>query len=200
MDETRARALLTAERESLETQLAQAQAELGEPERERAGELADVDQHPGDLGSELNDRQRAEGRREELLARMAELERAEDRLARGVYGISVDSGAPIPDERLEALPTAERTVEEEAALARTPERPDAGGDDTTPLDAVEPPPPDLASIPMRRGDDEIPDRGDEDLAESLDAPGEVYADGRSVPKVGEPEPEDADIAGRYRPR
>jgi DnaK suppressor protein len=35
-------------------------------------------------------------------------------LAAGSYGISVRSGAPIPDERLEADPTTELTVEEAA--------------------------------------------------------------------------------------
>jgi DnaK suppressor protein len=45
------------------------------------------------------------------------LERAEQRLAAGTYGLSIESGQPIPDERLEALPTAERTVEEERTLA-----------------------------------------------------------------------------------
>ena len=33
----------------------------------------------------------------------------------GTYGLSIESGQPIPDERLEALPTAELTVEEERA-------------------------------------------------------------------------------------
>ena len=42
------------------------------------------------------------------------MERAEARLAAGTYGLSIESGKPIPDERLEAVPTAERTVEEEA--------------------------------------------------------------------------------------
>lgn len=39
---------------------------------------------------------------------------AEARLAAGTYGLSFESGEPIPDERLESVPTAERTVEEEA--------------------------------------------------------------------------------------
>jgi DnaK suppressor protein len=43
-----------------------------------------------------------------------EVGRAEARLAAGTYGLSIESGKPIPDERLEALPTAERTAEEEA--------------------------------------------------------------------------------------
>jgi DnaK suppressor protein len=45
---------------------------------------------------------------------LAAAERAEQRLAAGTYGLSLESGEPIPDERLEAMPTAERTVEEQA--------------------------------------------------------------------------------------
>ena len=41
---------------------------------------------------------------------------AEQRLAGGTYGLTVESGRPIPDERLEVFPAAERTVEEERAL------------------------------------------------------------------------------------
>lgn len=198
MDEARARELLGAERASLEERLARAGQELGERERERAGELADTDQHPGDVGSEMLDRERAEGMREELTERLAELERAEQRLARGAYGLSVESGAPIPDERLEVLPTAERTVEEEARLARTAAP--GTGDDQTPLDRVESSGPNIADIPMRRDDEQVPDRDDDDMVESLDAPGEVYADGRSIPDVGDEDPDDDEIAGRYRPR
>ena len=45
---------------------------------------------------------------------LAAIERAEQRLADGGYGLSVESGAPIPDARLEAIPWAERTTEEQA--------------------------------------------------------------------------------------
>jgi DnaK suppressor protein len=41
------------------------------------------------------------------------VERAEARLGEGTYGVSVESGEPIPDERLEAFPTAELTIEEQ---------------------------------------------------------------------------------------
>jgi DnaK suppressor protein len=56
------------------------------------------------------------GRREDLTAELAAVERAEARLADGTYGRSIESGQPIPDARLEALPTAERTIEEEERL------------------------------------------------------------------------------------
>ena len=41
------------------------------------------------------------------------MERAEKRLADGSYGISIVSGEPISDRRLERLPAAERTAEEQ---------------------------------------------------------------------------------------
>ena len=44
----------------------------------------------------------------------AALDRAEQRLAAGSFGRSIRSGRPIPDERLEADPAAELTVEEAA--------------------------------------------------------------------------------------
>jgi DnaK suppressor protein len=47
-----------------------------------------------------------------LRDRLGQIERAETRLAEGTYGRSVASGVPIPEERLEADPAAELTVEE----------------------------------------------------------------------------------------
>lgn len=47
-----------------------------------------------------------------LRDRLAALDRAEQRLNNGTYGWSVRSGLPIPDERLEADPAAELTIEE----------------------------------------------------------------------------------------
>jgi DnaK suppressor protein len=45
---------------------------------------------------------------------LAAVVRAEQRLAAGTYGLSIESGEPIPDARLEAVPTAERTAAEQA--------------------------------------------------------------------------------------
>jgi DnaK suppressor protein len=94
--------------------------ELLERERERIEKaIADLDpagdgDEPGDTGSgELYQKEFDEGRAGDLHEQLEALERAEARLAAGTYGLSVQSGTPIADERLEALPTAERTVEEE---------------------------------------------------------------------------------------
>jgi len=109
MDADRARQLLADERARIEQALA-ALDSLGPLESSDRKEA-------GDRGSEdLYQDEFDEGRRQELAFQLAALERAEARLAAGSYGISVQSGEPIPDARLEALPTAERTVDEERRL------------------------------------------------------------------------------------
>ncbi|HXV56629.1 MAG TPA: hypothetical protein VD704_02080 [Gaiellaceae bacterium] len=117
MDEARARELLAAERARIERQL----AELGQAGE--TGDLASGDQHLADEASDLYEQEVRLGRIEDLRRDLEAVERAEKRLAAGTYGLSVESGEPIPDERLEAIPTAERTVEEEAR--RRDDRPSA---------------------------------------------------------------------------
>ncbi|MGN6171148.1 MAG: TraR/DksA family transcriptional regulator [Solirubrobacteraceae bacterium] len=111
MDPDRARQLLAQERSRIEQN-------LGRLKRE--GPLEGSDRlEPGDRDSEdLYQDELEAGRREDLTAELAAVERAEARLANGTYGLSVESGQPIPDGRLEALPTAERTIEEEERLGR----------------------------------------------------------------------------------
>jgi DnaK suppressor protein len=106
MDEARARTLLAAERERIERALRR----LGHQD---TGEEAD-DQDPGNLASDLYQDELDEGLADDLREELAAVDRAQARLAAGTYGLSIESGQPIPDERLEAIPTAERTAEEEA--------------------------------------------------------------------------------------
>jgi DnaK suppressor protein len=106
MDPERARELLAAERERIERALAR----LG---HEDTGELSDEDD-PASQASDLYQDEFDEGLAGDLREALAAVERAEARLAAGTYGLSIESGKPIPDERLEAHPTAERTAEEEA--------------------------------------------------------------------------------------
>ena len=105
MDPDRAEALLKAERERIERALARLR-------HEDDGEAAD-EYDPANLASDLYQDEFDEGRANDLREQLAAVERAEHRLAAGTYGVSVESGLPIPDERLEALPTAERTAQEE---------------------------------------------------------------------------------------
>jgi DnaK suppressor protein len=110
MDPERARELLAEERRRLESALESLR-------REDVGELADQDE-PADQASELYANELDEGLADDLREALAALDRAEARLADGTYGLSIESGQPIPDERLEAVPTAERTVEEQARYDR----------------------------------------------------------------------------------
>ena len=111
MEPERARELLSRERLRIEEALGA--HEQGEPLE------ASDRREPGDRGSEdLYQDELDEGRREDLRRELAAVERAEARLRDGTYGLSIESGEPIPDPRLEALPTAERTVEEEEERQR----------------------------------------------------------------------------------
>ncbi|HEY0389139.1 MAG TPA: hypothetical protein VGC71_11910 [Gaiellales bacterium] len=105
MDEQRARELLEAERQRITEEA----SNLG---FQTTDELSTLD--PGDTASELYQEELDQGRLQDLQTQLAALERAEQRLEDGTYGVSVDSGERIPDERLEVLPTAERTAEEQA--------------------------------------------------------------------------------------
>jgi DnaK suppressor protein len=106
VDPERARELLQRERVRIERALA-----ILDRDSQLEG---DERREPGDLDTEdLYQDEFDEGHRQELQTDLAALERAEARLKDGTYGLSVESGQPIPDARLEALPTAERTIEEE---------------------------------------------------------------------------------------
>jgi DnaK suppressor protein len=106
MDPARAAELLAAERRRIEEEMARLRGEVTRAEDEPLDR--------GDQGVETYDRSVDLGRLEDLREDLAAVERAERRLAEGTYGLSVESGEPIPDARLEAVPTAERTVAEEA--------------------------------------------------------------------------------------
>jgi DnaK suppressor protein len=97
MDPERARELLARERGRIEQALG---LHTG-----RSPEESDENREPGEEGSE----NLYQDERQELAA----VDRAEARLEAGTYGLSILSGDPIPDGRLEARPTAELTVEEQ---------------------------------------------------------------------------------------
>jgi DnaK suppressor protein len=105
VDDKRAGELLAAERARIESALRRSAIEPSD-------ELSTTD--IGDDASDTYQSEFDQGRIDDLREQLAAVERAEARLRDGTYGLSVESGEPIPDGRLEAVPTAERTVEEEA--------------------------------------------------------------------------------------
>jgi RNA polymerase-binding transcription factor len=106
MDPHHARDLLALRRAEIERALADA-SPRGEDEDPDASEL-------GDAGADIYEAEFAEGQAARLRDELEAVERAERRLGEGTYGLSVESGEPIPDGRLEVIPWAERTAEEQA--------------------------------------------------------------------------------------
>jgi DnaK suppressor protein len=108
MEDAKARELLARERERIEKAL----AGIG-PAEDR-----DEPRDASDDANELFDEELGEGVAERLREELDAIERAEKRLEEGKYGVSVESGDPIPDGRLEAIPWAERTAEEQSRYER----------------------------------------------------------------------------------
>jgi DnaK suppressor protein len=108
MDADRARTLLAEERARVEGLIREAQS-AGDADRAADDDPGDIADNAQPMTSSLVDDAIAEGLRD----RLAAIERAERRLDEGTYGLSISSGEPIPDERLEADPAAELTVDEQ---------------------------------------------------------------------------------------
>jgi RNA polymerase-binding transcription factor len=106
MDSSEARDLLARERARIESAL----VGLAKPEGDEEAHADDS----GDSAPELLETEIDEGLARPLREELAAIERAEQRLADGTYGKSVESGEAIPDGRLQSIPWAERTAEEQA--------------------------------------------------------------------------------------
>ena len=107
VDDDTARERLRVERLQIEGLLNQTTLDRLD-EGTSAGEQGDMTDPAEPLIAEQEEDAVADGLRERLETIM----RAEQRLLDGTYGRSIRSGEPIPDERLEADPAAELTVDE----------------------------------------------------------------------------------------
>ncbi|HEV3289035.1 MAG TPA: hypothetical protein VG123_08580 [Streptosporangiaceae bacterium] len=110
MDHEQARKRLLAERAEVMDLLADTE-QSGWEDREAEQETGDIADPAQSLTAQGMDDAVAESLRD----RLAALDRALRRLDDGSYGRSVQSGLPIPDERLDADPAAELTIEEARA-------------------------------------------------------------------------------------
>ncbi|MEU8176491.1 hypothetical protein AB0C14_26770 [Microbispora hainanensis] len=108
MDPTRAHELIERERERIEELLTYSAAVRAADLEAAADATTSLFDSASPLAQELLDDAVAE----RLGARLAALDRARERLRAGTYGVSLRSGRPIPDERLEADPAAELLVDE----------------------------------------------------------------------------------------
>jgi DnaK suppressor protein len=107
MDDERARELLAAERLRTQRLLSDLTAD-----RQDDQTAANQDGDMFDSAEPLTGEDTDDAVVAELQGRLKALDRAEERLASGTYGYSIRSGDRIPDDRLEADPAAELTVEE----------------------------------------------------------------------------------------
>jgi len=101
------------ETEHARQRLAQERARIERELAEHGGGSSDEPEDTGDQADELVQASTDSALREDLEQTLEAIERAEQRLEEGTYGKSVISGDPIPDGRLEAIPWADRLVDEE---------------------------------------------------------------------------------------
>lgn len=115
MDTTAARERLEQEMERVRALIANMAEDNNEGDQTGGDELATVDQHPADAGSETFEREKDMAILNNLEEQVSEIEKALARVEEGTYGTCEACGKPIGDERLEVVPTARYCVEDQGA-------------------------------------------------------------------------------------
>lgn len=113
MDRETARQLLEVERRTAETVATSQRAMLAQATDEIFDELASVDQHQADSGTETYEREKALTILRLAEEREADIVRALEKVANATFGFCETCGASISDERLEARPDARFCAEHE---------------------------------------------------------------------------------------
>lgn len=103
----------------LRDELTGVRAGLQEDERELEGQGNDfTETDTGDMSQSIFDREMDATVEEGIRRRLAEVERALEKIEDGTYGVCDDTGENIPRGRLEAVPEAVRTVEAQQRFER----------------------------------------------------------------------------------
>ena len=106
--------------QDLKSELERVRDGLEEDQRFRAEEEGDFTQHDsGDMSQSLFTREVDATVEQQVERRLESVERALQKIEEGTYGLSDDSGEPIPRGRLEAVPEAIRTVDEQQRYRET---------------------------------------------------------------------------------
>lgn len=82
-------------------------------EQNRGEEQGDTQFDSGDMSADIFDREMDATIGEQAGRRLEDVARALEKIEDGTYGLSDESGDPIPQGRLEAMPEATRTVDEQ---------------------------------------------------------------------------------------
>lgn len=106
MDAAHARQLIESERERLQGLVREREVEgIGTlSESDQTGELSSLDQHQGDIGTEIFEREKDFSLLEQLEAELGDLDAALRKVEEGTYGTCEICGTEISPERLEARP------------------------------------------------------------------------------------------------
>ena len=105
--------------QSLREELLRITRAAEEDERTRTEQDADFTEHDsGDMSRDIFDREIDATIVEQVEQRLEIVDRALQKIEEGTYGLSDVSGEPIPRGRLEAIPEAIRTVEEQQRYER----------------------------------------------------------------------------------
>jgi DnaK suppressor protein len=86
---------------------------VADDERDLGEAEGDTTLDSGDLSQDMFTREMDASIGEQVERRLGEVDRALRKIEEGTYGLSDESGEPIPRGRLEAIPEATRTVEEQ---------------------------------------------------------------------------------------
>ena len=108
------REALLSERESYTRHAEFLEAEADQLARDREPGDVQFDEESGEGDSIAVERDRDLQLSAQARAAIQEIDEALERIKKDTYGISVVSGLPIPKERLEAIPYADKRVEEKA--------------------------------------------------------------------------------------
>ena len=119
MEPREATKLLAEERSRLEQLRASIEAEAAAlSERGMTGELSSADQHPADTATETFEREKDLSILDRIDAQLADVARAEKRLAAGTYGTCEACGRPIDEDRLRARPAARFCLDDQHLAER----------------------------------------------------------------------------------
>lgn len=118
MDKRTVASRLDQERERLLKMKSDLEGQAEGTESAAAGELADYDQHPADIGTEAFEHEKNLSILESIDEQLKEVDAAFERLERGTYGICEACGKPIEPARLEQRPYARFCLQDQQRLER----------------------------------------------------------------------------------
>jgi DnaK suppressor protein len=118
MDKRTVVSRLERERERLLKMKGDLEAQAESSDGAAAGELADYDQHPADIGTEAFEQEKNLSILESIDDQLKEVEAAFERVANGTYGICEACGNPIEPARLEQRPFARFCLQDQQRVER----------------------------------------------------------------------------------